>query len=169
MTEIYTCPTVYSHRPSTLHIACTNHSEKSSVETAAAHGGVEVTWVAVGLSGFCLEGVLARFPKRVLGVAFSAILSEAVLSPNPRGVTTWDATNPTVEGSAAYFSNPNLSPKSQYRRDSSRFKPGARNSTNRIISLSYHDQPTTSTSNDLNADNPHPNSGSRRGVTSEYA
>jgi len=80
-----------------------------------------------------------------------------------REVATWNATNPMMEESAAYSSNP--SPKSHHRKSSSRFKPGGSNSTNRVVPLSYHDQPVTSTSNGLNADDLYSNSGFRRGVS----
>jgi len=135
---------------------------------AAAHGGVEIVWVVVGLSDSCLEGVLARIPYKALSVIAPATLSEAALPPTPREAKTWSATNLTMEGSAAYSSNPNLSPKSQHKRGSSRFTPGGSNSTDGVVSSSYHDQPTTSTSNDLNVDDPHSSSGFRRGVTSEH-
>jgi len=140
VTEIYTTYVIqFAPRYlSTLHIAYTNESEKPSIEMAAAHDGVEAARVAA-----------------------SVLLSEVVLPPILREITTWNATNPTMEESAAYLSNPNPSPKSQYRGSSSRFKPGDSNSTNRVVSLSYR-EPTHDVN--LNVEDPHSNSGFRRGV-----
>ena len=86
-------------------------------------------------------------------------------TPTSREISTWKVTNSTIEESATYSSNPNVSPKSQHCRGA---VPGSNLEVATMRTgppLLRHDHPTTSASNGLSVGNSLFNSAFRHSVS----